>query len=113
MGVRLQGPALALSNALECLSAGVVSGTIQLPPNGHPIVLLADRQTTGGYPRIGEIISADLPRVAQLRPGDVLRFSLCSMQVARSALQAQAQSMEELRRAIGLRLGDARPGSPW
>ena len=108
MGVRLHWPTLALSNTLECLSAGVVSGTIQLPPDGQPIVLLADRQTTGGYPRIGEVISADLNRVGQLRPGDVLRFSLCSTQEARARLQDQAQSLEDLRKAISVRLRDAR-----
>ena len=73
-------------------------------------MLLADRQTTGGYPRVGEIISADLHRVAQLRPGDTLRFSQCSMQEARSALQAEAKRLEDLRRAISERLREARRG---
>ena len=50
---------------------------MQLPPDGQPIVLLADAQTVGGYPRLGHVVAADLPRLAQLRPGDSLRFQAC------------------------------------
>jgi KipI family sensor histidine kinase inhibitor len=100
MGARLYGPALVLSHPLECISAGVVTGTIQLPPEGQPIVLLADRQTTGGYPRIGEVVSADLHRIAQMRPGDAVCFTLCSLQEARDALERQTRALNLLRRAI-------------
>ena len=62
MGIRLQGPALALERPLEMLSSGVAPGTVQLPPDGAPILLMADRQTTGGYPRLGEVATVDLPR---------------------------------------------------
>src|SRR5690606_15552496 len=59
MGYRMEGPALSLASPFELLSEGVTHGTIQVPPNGKPIILMADRQTTGGYPKIGQIISAD------------------------------------------------------
>ena len=74
MGSRLKGCTLSLSEEFELLSEGVTYGTIQVPPNGQPIVLMADRQTTGGYPKIGQVISADLPRLAQLQPGATIHF---------------------------------------
>jgi antagonist of KipI len=75
-GLRLEGNAIEISGNEE-ISAAVAPGTVQLPPDGHPIVLLADAQTVGGYPRLGHVIAADLPRLAQLRPGEELRFAPC------------------------------------
>lgn len=75
MGYRLQGPALHLEKAQEMISEAVTFGTIQVPAEGHPIVLLADRQTTGGYPKIGEIASIDLSLIAQAKPGDEVFFT--------------------------------------
>jgi biotin-dependent carboxylase-like uncharacterized protein len=72
-GLRFSGDALPCE-AETLLSAPVAPGTIQLPPDGRPIVLLADAQTVGGYPRLGYVIAADLPRMAQLRAGDAVRF---------------------------------------
>ena len=74
MGSRLEGPALSLRENFELLSEGVTYGTIQIPPNGQPIILMADRQTTGGYPKIGQVITADFPSLAQLRPGAAIQF---------------------------------------
>ena len=74
MGYRLDGPALSLVNPRDLLSEAVTTGTVQVPPEGRPIVLMADAQTTGGYPRIAQVIEADLPVLGQLRPGDALRF---------------------------------------
>lgn len=74
MGVRLDGPELVRSRGRELPSHGVLPGVIQVPPGGQPIVLLADAQTTGGYPRIGCVIEADLWKLAQARPGERLRF---------------------------------------
>ena len=76
MGLRLSGEPLTMAVAAEPLSGGVTMGTVQLPPGGAPIVLMADRQTTGGYPRLGEVATVDLPILAQLRPGDTVRFTL-------------------------------------
>ncbi|WP_062429857.1 biotin-dependent carboxyltransferase family protein [Herbidospora daliensis] len=74
VGVRLAGTALRRARAGELPSEGMVAGAIQVPPDGQPIVFLADHPPTGGYPVIGVVASADLPKVAQLRPGDRLRF---------------------------------------
>ncbi|CRF28879.1 Conserved hypothetical protein (allophanate hydrolase?) [Mycobacterium tuberculosis] len=75
MGCRLDGERLVLSSPLEMISEAVTPGTIQVPPDGQPIVLLADAQTTGGYPRIAQVAAVDLPLVAQARPGGMLRFT--------------------------------------
>ena len=82
MGYRLDGETLTLRAPTELLSEGVAFGTVQLPPGGSPIVLMADRQTTGGYPRIGEVASVDLGLVAQLKPGDQLRFRFVALEEA-------------------------------
>ncbi|ANQ83137.1 hypothetical protein dqs_0054 [Azoarcus olearius] len=75
MGLRLEGPALEHAGAREIVSDATVPGAIQVPGNGQPIVLLADAQTAGGYPKIATVIGADLGRLAALRPGQVLRFA--------------------------------------
>lgn len=102
MGYRLEGPELALRQPLELLSEGTTFGTMQLPPGGSPIVLMADAQTTGGYPRIGEVASVDLPLLAQLRPGDHVRFRACSLEDAQSAYVAREQELARAQRAITL-----------
>jgi antagonist of KipI len=82
MGFRLAGPALARTEADEILSGPTALGTVQVPANGTPIALMADHQTTGGYPRIAEIVSADVPRLAQLAPGGSVHFSRCDLGMA-------------------------------
>ncbi|GLX94617.1 biotin-dependent carboxyltransferase family protein [Herbidospora sp. NBRC 101105] len=74
VGARLAGTALRRARTGELPSEGMVAGAIQVPPDGQPIVFLADHPPTGGYPVIGVVTTADLPKVAQLRPGDLLRF---------------------------------------
>ena len=93
MGLRLQGEVLAHVDAAaaDIVSDGVTPGTIQVPANGQPIVLLADGQTVGGYPKIATIISADLPRLAHLRPGTRIRFEPVTLAQAHEALQAERQ----------------------
>ena len=88
MGVRLEGPALA-ARAAEILSIGVLAGAVQVSHGGHPIVLLADHQTTGGYPVIASVIVADLGLVAQAVPGEELSFYEVDREAARDALRAQ------------------------
>jgi antagonist of KipI len=80
MGYRLNGP--ALDGEADIISDAVLPGTIQVPANGKPIVLLADRQTTGGYARIASVISVDLPYVAQQRTGNELQFVEVSVKEA-------------------------------
>ncbi len=103
-GLRLEGDPLQSEDARERLSEPVAPGTIQLPPDGRPIVLLADAQTHGGYPRIGHAIRADWPRLAQLRPGDALRFVSCMQEEARLARESQAQRLARIALAIAARM---------
>jgi biotin-dependent carboxylase-like uncharacterized protein len=108
-GLRLQGTPIEPASVHERLSSPVLPGTVQLPPDGQPIVLLADAQTMGGYPRIGQIALADLPRAAQLRPGDRLHLQACSREAAWARLRAQQQRFERMRIAIAAR---AKPSVP-
>lgn len=105
MGYRLEGQTLTLRQRTELLSEGVAFGTVQLPPDGAPIVLMADRQTTGGYPRIGEVASVDLPLVAQLKPGDGLRFRPIDIDEAQRLYLAREQDLAQARVAVRLRFG--------
>ena len=74
VGIRLEGPALARLDRGELLSEGLVTGAIQVPPSGHPIVLGPDHPTTGGYPVIAVVLAADLQLAGQLAPGSSVRF---------------------------------------
>lgn len=103
-GLRLEGAMLQAADARERISEPVSPGTIQLPPDGHPIALLVDAQTHGGYPRIGHAIRADWPRMAQLRPGDALRFRPCSREDALRAWRERCQRLARIELAIGSRL---------
>ncbi len=103
MGVRLKGPALVRSTADGVASATVVPGTIQVPPDGQPIVLMADAQTIGGYPQIAHVIGVDLPLVAQLRPGDKVRFRQITLGEAHELLLARERAIGILREGIALK----------
>jgi biotin-dependent carboxylase-like uncharacterized protein len=103
MGYRLQGPALQLPAQQELLSHAVFPGTVQLPPNGQPIVLLADAQTSGGYPRLGSVIAADLWRLAQLKPLGHVRFVPVTQDQAVRALQANERYLQRIEYALALR----------
>ncbi|MFZ7097111.1 biotin-dependent carboxyltransferase family protein [Luteimonas dalianensis] len=102
-GLRLRGPALDPGPGDLRPSEPVTPGTVQLPPDGQPIVLLADAQTHGGYPRVGHVIRADRPRLAQLRPGDALRFVACTPAQAHQALREQRQRLQRIALAIHAR----------
>lgn len=96
MGLRLEGEKLAHNEkGAEIVSDGVAPGTIQVPANGQPIVLMADCQTSGGYPKIATAIRADLPRLAHLRPGDELRFVAVSHAEAAAALREQVRRLAD------------------
>ncbi|MGB0135168.1 biotin-dependent carboxyltransferase family protein [Dokdonella sp.] len=99
-GLRLSGTRLAISSDRERISEPVMSGTVQLPPDGQPIVLMADAQTHGGYPRIAHAVLADQPRLGQLRPGERFHFVACSPIEAQRALHAQQQRLARIRIAI-------------
>lgn len=100
MGYRLAGPALARPGGAELLSSAVAPGTVQVPPGGQPIVLLADCQTTGGYPRLAHVISADLGLLAQARPGAQLRFQEVSLAEAHALYLAQEAELRQLAVAV-------------
>ncbi len=99
-GIRLDGPALVSEKAATMLSRGVTWGTVQLPPDGIPIILLADHQTVGGYPAIAVVISADRPLIGQLGPGDEFLFVEVSLANAQRLLRVQADEFERLARAL-------------
>jgi allophanate hydrolase len=97
MGARLEGPALAhvSPEAADIVSDGVTPGAIQVPGNGQPIILLADCQTVGGYPKIATVIAADVPRLGQLRPEQSIRFCAVSGAQARQALADREAQWDE------------------
>ena len=85
-GLRLQGAAIEPPFGGSMITEGVSLGAVQVPPGGQPIILFADQQTTGGYPIIANVISADSSSVAQLRPRDSISFELVAMERARELL---------------------------
>jgi antagonist of KipI len=104
MGYRLKGDTLRLSEPRELLSEGVVAGAVQVPSGGSPILLMADRQTTGGYPKIGQAAAVDLPIVAQMQPGAKLRFREVSVEEAQQQLTHQKKQLSELKLSVELKL---------
>lgn len=103
MGYRLQGKQLELLEKQDMISEGTVHGTIQLPANGQPIVLLADRQTTGGYSRIACVVAVDIPMFGQLKPGDYVSFMPVSLEEAERLLLSYEHDMELLKVSIKLK----------
>jgi antagonist of KipI len=99
MGYRLSGLELRSAKGAELISTAVLTGTVQVPPGGEPIVLLSDRQTTGGYPMVAQVIRADLGVVAQLRPGDEIRFTEVPLADAQRALKEVEDVVSELKEA--------------
>jgi antagonist of KipI len=93
MGYRLQGPGLAHTGSADILSDATPIGSIQVPRSGDPILLMADRQTTGGYPKIATVITADLPLAGQLAPGDWIEFVPCTRAAAIDALRLQERRL--------------------
>lgn len=104
MGYRLQGQALHVQQKFDLLSEAVTYGTIQIPPNGQPIILMADRQTTGGYPKIAQVISADLPRLAQMPLQQDIFFTEVSLQQAEAAFFLLEQRIATIAQSIRLKV---------
>ncbi|KVC69934.1 allophanate hydrolase [Burkholderia ubonensis] len=103
MGYRLAGVELTRERPVELLSHAVLPGTIQVPPNGQPIVLMHDAQTTGGYPKIGTVIRADLWKLAQARLNLPIRFVRTTPDAARDALAAERAYLRQIDVAIAMR----------
>ena len=106
MGIRLDGPKLQHSKGYNIVSDGIVTGAIQVPGTGQPIMLLADHQTTGGYPKLGTIISADISRLGLLCPGAEITFQQITVEEAEQILVEQ-----ELK--IKTAIGNFKPADPW
>lgn len=104
MGLRLREARLELRAPLELISAGVVPGTLQLPPSGDPIMLMAEAPTCGGYPCIGNAIAVDLPRLAQRRPGDSVRFAPISLGEAQTRYLERERALAMMAQTIRDRL---------
>jgi biotin-dependent carboxylase-like uncharacterized protein len=94
-GVRLDGP-LTSTSVAEVPSMGLPAGAVQVPPDGHPIIMLADRPVTGGYPVPAVVIGADIGRVARLRTGDEVGFAWVSLEEARVALRQAENELADL-----------------
>ena len=103
MGARLRGPALTRSDEGDRVSEAVAPGTIQVPPNGEPILLLGDCQTIGGYPKIAHVITVDLPAAAQLKAGDVVRFAEIGIAEAQRLLIERERDFELFRVGVALK----------
>lgn len=103
LGQHFEGKKLQLKEQFELLSEGVTYGTIQVPASGKPIILMADRQTTGGYPKIAQVITVDLPKLAQLQPGNTVQFQFVSMSEAQQLLFEREKDIEKLKLAIQLK----------
>jgi 5-oxoprolinase (ATP-hydrolysing) subunit C len=97
MGYRLAGPLIAHAQGYNIVSDGIVAGSVQVPGAGEPIVMMADCQTTGGYPKIATVISADLRIMAQRRPGSPVRFQAISVEEAQRLARERAQRLAGLR----------------
>lgn len=96
MGMRLKGEVLKTTETLSMTTAPITPGTIQIPPDGQPIITLADGQTTGGYPRIGQVITADLPILGQLKANDSISFQKIGVDDAIDLFKAKTNLMNHL-----------------
>jgi antagonist of KipI len=105
MGVRLQGPELALAQPQEMISSGVDAGVVQVPAAGQPIVLLPSRQSVGGYPRLAAVATTDLGAVSQLRPGDRVRFEKITLAAAHELYLARERDMSRIRTGLARMAG--------
>ena len=97
MGCRLEGPFIAPKETSDIISDGIAFGAIQVPSHGKPIILLADRQTTGGYGKIATVASVDIPKLVQRKTDDKIHFKAITVQ------EAQALYVEEMKELDGLR----------
>src|SRR5205814_4055101 len=96
MGYRLEGPALTHAKGYNIVSDGIVTGAIQIPGSGHPIDLMVDNPTTGGYPKIATVISADIPLIGRRRPGRKIRFAAVGIHQAQLARRHQEAAVQQL-----------------
>ncbi|HEX7914323.1 biotin-dependent carboxyltransferase family protein, partial [Rudaea sp.] len=104
VGCRLESASMRLATPIEMVSAGTAPGTVQLPPGGVPIALTAEAPTTGGYPRIAQVIAIDMPHLAQRRPGDAVRFAQTDLADAQMRYLERERALAKLESWIRARL---------
>lgn len=102
MGYRLSGEKIQLKEKLEMISEEVSVGTIQIPPDGNPIILLADRQTAGGYPKIAHVASVDIQKIVQLKPNDKITFKKITLKEAEKLYFKREKDIVELKKSMRL-----------
>ena len=100
MGCRLEGPFIAPKKASDIISDGIAFGSIQVPAHGKPIILLADRQTTGGYAKIATVASVDIPKLVQRKTDHKIRFKAISVQEAQKLYRKELKELDEMRNII-------------
>ncbi|MBO5154543.1 MAG: biotin-dependent carboxyltransferase family protein [Eubacterium sp.] len=100
MGCRLEGPFIAAKNTTDMISDGIAYGSVQVPSHGKPIILLSDRQTTGGYPKIATVASVDIPKLVQRKTDHKIRFTAISVQEAQKLYRDEEKAYEKMRSEI-------------
>lgn len=100
MGLRFEGEVIEHKNGGDIITDGISFGAVQVPSHGQPIVMMADHQTTGGYTKIASVISVDLPKAAQLKPGCKVKFEKVSVEEAQDLYVNEIHTMEELREKL-------------
>jgi allophanate hydrolase subunit 2 len=100
MGCRLEGPFIASKEGSDIISDGIAFGAIQVPSHGKPIILLSDRQTTGGYAKIATVASVDIPKLVQRRTDDKIRFRAISVQEAQKLYREEIDELDQMRAII-------------
>ena len=96
MGIRLEGAPVESINGVDIISDGIVTGSVQIPASGTPIIMMADRQTTGGYAKLATVVSSDLSKLAQARPGSKIRFEKVSLKEALRLRKKEARRFKLL-----------------
>ncbi len=100
MGCRLDGESIKHLNGADIISDGISYGAIQVPGHGKPIIMLSDRQTSGGYTKIGNVISVDLYKLAQAKPNDVVKFELVDIYEAHRLLREQEDKIQDIYKSM-------------
>ena len=100
MGCRLEGPFIAAKDTVDMISDGIAYGSVQVPSHGKPIILLADHQTTGGYPKIATVASVDIPKLVQRKTDHRIRFTAISVQEAQKLYREEEKAYEKMRSEI-------------
>ncbi|WP_291718858.1 biotin-dependent carboxyltransferase family protein [Clostridium sp.] len=102
MGYRFKGPKIEFRKSIEMISGEVSFGTVQIPPDGNPIVLLADRATAGGYPKIAHVAACDVQKLVQLKPSEKVKFRKITLKEAENLYLNREKYIEELKKSVGL-----------